>query len=71
MVAPGQVWTTRPRESPDRSQLSMPTEGDGQGDARAATLAFPDDRLAAGVTACRPYVAAYSESERKAGLADD
>ena len=33
-------------------------EGDGE-DMRAATLAFVNDRLVAGATACRDYVAAY------------
>ena len=39
------------------------TEGDRDGDLRAATLAFLDDRLATGVTACRAYLATYSKSE--------
>ena len=42
-------------------------EGDADGDTRAATLAFLDDRLVTGVTACRgflaTYGATYSQSE--------
>ena len=38
-------------------------EGDADGDTRAATLAFLDDRLVTGVTACRAYLATYSNSE--------
>ena len=38
-------------------------EGDVDGDMRAATLAFLDDRLVTGVTACRAYLATYSNSE--------
>ena len=38
-------------------------EGDTEGEARAATLAFLDDRLVTGVTACRAYRATYSTSE--------
>ena len=39
------------------------TEGGTNGDLRAATLAFLDDRLATGATACRAYLATYSISE--------
>ncbi len=39
-------------------------DGDAAGDVRAANLAFLDDRLVTGVTACRPYLATYSQSER-------
>ena len=35
------------------------TEGDTDGEVRAATLAFLDDRLVAGATACRGYLATY------------
>ena len=38
-------------------------EGDTEGDARTATIAFLDDRLVTGVTACRAYRATYSTSE--------
>ena len=38
-------------------------EGDVDGDMRATTLAFLDDRLVTGVTACRAYLATYSNSE--------
>ena len=34
-----------------------------QGDARAATMSFLDDRLVTGVTACRAYLAAYHGTE--------
>ena len=43
-------------------------EGDTEDNARAATLAFLDDRLVAGVTACRPYLATYNESEGGVGF---
>ena len=39
------------------------TEGDRDGDLRAPTLVFLDDRLVTGVTACRAYLATYSKSE--------
>ena len=35
----------------------------GDGDVRGATLAFLDDRLVIGETACRPYLATYNRSE--------
>ncbi len=38
-------------------------EGETGGDLRAPTLAFLDDRLVTGVTACRAYLATYSKSE--------
>ena len=38
-------------------------EGDTDGDVRAATMAFLDDRLVTGATACRSYVATYRASE--------
>ena len=38
-------------------------EGATGGDLRAPTLAFLDDRLVTGVTACRAYLATYSKSE--------
>ena len=44
------------------------TEGDGNGGVQASTLAFLDDRLAAGVTACRGYVAGYGASEARVGF---
>ena len=34
-----------------------------QGDARAATMSFLDDRLVTGVTACRAYLATYRRTE--------
>ncbi len=39
-------------------------EGDTDGDVRAPTMVFLDDRLITGVTACRPYAASYSTSDR-------
>ena len=44
------------------------TEGDGDGGVRASTLAFLDDHLAAGETACRGYVAGYGASEGRVGF---
>ena len=38
-------------------------EGDTDGDVRAPTMVFLDDRLITGVTACRPYAASYSISD--------
>ena len=38
-------------------------DGETGGDLRAPTLAFRDDRLATGATACRAYLATYSKSE--------
>ncbi len=38
-------------------------EGDADGDVGAATMAFLDDRLVIGETACRPYLATYNRSE--------
>ena len=38
-------------------------ESDAMGGARAPTLAFLDDRLATGATACRSYVATYQVSK--------
>ena len=37
-------------------------EGDTDGDVRAPTMVFLDDRLLTGVTACRPYAAFYRTS---------
>ncbi len=40
----------------------IPSDSDKGSDARAATIAFLDDRLASGLTACRGYLATYSAS---------
>ncbi len=41
----------------------VPQDIDANGDGNAATLAFLDDRLVIGSTACRSYLATYSRSE--------
>ena len=38
-------------------------EADTDGDVRAPTMVFLDDRLLTGVSACRPYAAFYSTSD--------
>ncbi len=44
------------------TEWQLAVEDSASGDVKAATLAFLDDRLAVGMTACRGYVASYEAS---------
>ena len=44
------------------TEWQLAVEDSAGGDVKAATLAFLDDRLAVGMTACRGYVASYEAS---------
>ena len=51
-----------------RTAWRLLTEDDGDGDLRAATMVFLDDRLVTGVTACRAYVAGYRTSKAEGSM---